>query len=140
MVSIDGIYFKMSEFLFSVPQTHRSNEKGDLRLKYHLKNPKSRELAIAAMHGPHSVFYIVTVRLCTVMLQTCHWLTNEKQRKTDITLMTNNWMIPQTDKSWRDYRALNPNWSYQPYWPAMQLNLQSYIFCLAPISQDYCWS
>ena len=23
-------------------------------------------------------------------------------------------MIPQTDKSWRDYTALNQNWSYQP--------------------------
>ena len=23
-------------------------------------------------------------------------------------------MIPQTNKSWRDYRALNQNWSYQP--------------------------
>ena len=23
-------------------------------------------------------------------------------------------MIPQTDKSRRDYRALNQNWSYQP--------------------------
>ena len=23
-------------------------------------------------------------------------------------------MIPQTDKSWRDYRALNQNWSCQP--------------------------
>ena len=22
-------------------------------------------------------------------------------------------MSPQTDKSWRDYRALNQNWSYQ---------------------------
>ena len=23
-------------------------------------------------------------------------------------------MIPQTDKSWRDYRSLNQNWSYRP--------------------------
>ena len=23
-------------------------------------------------------------------------------------------MYPQTDKSWRDYRTLNQNWSYQP--------------------------
>ena len=23
-------------------------------------------------------------------------------------------MFPQTDKSWRDYRALNQNWSHQP--------------------------
>ena len=23
-------------------------------------------------------------------------------------------MIPQTDNSWRDYRSLNQNWSYQP--------------------------
>ena len=23
-------------------------------------------------------------------------------------------MFPKTDKSWRDYRALNQNWSYQP--------------------------
>ena len=23
-------------------------------------------------------------------------------------------MIPQTDESWRDNRALNQNWSYQP--------------------------
>ena len=22
-------------------------------------------------------------------------------------------MFPQTDKSWRDYRSLNQNWSYQ---------------------------
>ena len=23
-------------------------------------------------------------------------------------------MFPQTDRSWRDYRSLNQNWSYQP--------------------------
>ena len=23
-------------------------------------------------------------------------------------------MFPQTDKTWRDYRALNQNWAYQP--------------------------
>ena len=28
--------------------------------------------------------------------------------------LTNNWMFPQTDKSLRDYRVLNQNWSYQP--------------------------
>ena len=33
----------------------------------------------------HTVFPIlVTVRLYTVMLDVCRWLTNEKQRKTDI--------------------------------------------------------
>ena len=67
--------------------------------------------AIAAMHGPHSVFdtghctiisilvtvrlytvartlfsILVTVWLYTVMTEVCHWLTNEKQRKTDIRL------------------------------------------------------
>ena len=42
--------------------------------------------AIAAMHGPHSVFDMVTVRLYTVMPEVCRWLTNEKQRKTDIRL------------------------------------------------------
>ena len=31
---------------------------------------------------------LVTVRLYTVMPEVCHWLTNEKQRKTDI-LLTN---------------------------------------------------
>ena len=36
-----------------------------------------------------TVFLIlVTVRLYTVMPEVCHWLTNEKQRKTDI-LLTN---------------------------------------------------
>ena len=29
---------------------------------------------------------LVTVRLYTVMPEVCHWLTNEKQRKTDIRL------------------------------------------------------
>ena len=39
------------------------------------------------MHGPHSVFDIVTVQLYTVMPEVCHWLTNEKQRKTEIFLI-----------------------------------------------------
>ena len=42
--------------------------------------PQDRHLepAIAAMHGPHSVFDIGTV-----LAMVCRWLTNEKQRKTD---------------------------------------------------------
>ena len=41
-----------------------------------------QKTAIAAMHGPHSVFDIlVTVRLYTVMAEACSWLSNEKQRK-----------------------------------------------------------
>ena len=45
--------------------------------------------AIAAMHGPHSVFDIghSAVIHCG-MPEVCHWLINEKQRKTDI-LLTN---------------------------------------------------
>ena len=42
------------------------------------------------MHGQHSVFDIglnlVAVLLYTVMPEVCRWLTNEKQRKTDIRL------------------------------------------------------
>ena len=33
---------------------------------------------------------LVTVRLYTVMPEVCHWLTNEKQKKTDILLLPNN--------------------------------------------------
>ena len=29
-------------------------------------------------------------------------------------------MFPQTDKCWRDYRALNQNWSYQTTFQAVQ--------------------
>ena len=54
-----------------------------------------------------SILY--TVRFNTVMPEVRRLLTNGKQRKTDIRLK-----IPQTDKSLRDYRALNQNWSYQP--------------------------
>ena len=36
------------------------------------------------MHGPHSVFDFG--QLYTVMLEVCRWLTNEKQRKTNICL------------------------------------------------------
>ena len=42
---------------------------------------------IADMHIPHSDFDIlVTVRLYTVMTEVCHWLNNEKQRKTVLLL------------------------------------------------------
>ena len=65
------------------------------------------------MHGPHSVS---DTGHCTVIHcdTVCRWLTNEKQRKTDIRLTDQYKMFRQTDKSWRDYRALNQNWSYQP--------------------------
>ena len=44
-----------------------------------------RKAAITAM--AHTVFSIlVTVWLYTVMPKVCRWLTNEKQRKTDIRL------------------------------------------------------
>ena len=43
--------------------------------------------AIAAMHGPHSVY---DIGQCMVIYcdagEVCCWLTNEKQRKTDIHL------------------------------------------------------
>ena len=45
---------------------------------------KGEKPAIAAMHGPHRFSILVTVRLYTVMPEVCRWLTNEKQRKTDI--------------------------------------------------------
>ena len=32
-------------------------------------------------------------------------------------------MIPQTDKSWPDYRALNQNWSYQPTLAGHAINI-----------------
>ena len=32
-------------------------------------------------------------------------------------------MIPQTDKSWHDYRALNQNGYIGQHWRAMQLNV-----------------
>ena len=44
------------------------------------------EPVIAAMHSPHSFSILVTVPLYTLMPEVCHWLTNEKQRKTDIRL------------------------------------------------------
>ena len=40
--------------------------------------------AIAAMHGPHSVSDIGHCTVITVMPEVCRWLTNEKQRKTNI--------------------------------------------------------
>ena len=43
--------------------------------------------AIAAMHGPHSVFDIDHCMVLHCMMpEMCRWLTNEKQRKTDIHL------------------------------------------------------
>ena len=63
----------------------------------------------------YTVFSILfTVRLYTVMPEVCRWLTIEKRRKTDTVQLTKNKMLPQTNLSWRDYRALNQNWSYQP--------------------------
>ena len=50
-----------------------------IEIKYFRLKP-----AIAAMHGPHSVFDIG--RLYNVMPEVCRWLTKEKQRKTDIRL------------------------------------------------------
>ena len=38
------------------------------------------------MHGPHSVFDIGRCTLYTLVPEVCRWLTNEKQRKTDIRL------------------------------------------------------
>ena len=40
--------------------------------------------ATTAMHGPHRFSILVTVQLYTMMPEVCRWLTNEKQRKTDI--------------------------------------------------------
>ena len=40
----------------------------------------------AAMHSPHSFSILVTVLLYTLIPEVCRWLTNEKQRKTDIRL------------------------------------------------------
>lgn len=48
---------------------------------------------------------LVAVRLCTVVLEMCRWLTGEGRRGTDICL---------TDKGWRNYGAMDQNWSYQP--------------------------
>ena len=45
---------------------------------------KKQLLQLCTAHTVFSIF--VTVRLFTVMLQVCRWLTNEKQRKTDIRL------------------------------------------------------
>ena len=41
---------------------------------------------IAAMHDGTVFSILVNVQLYTVMSMVCHWLTNEKQRKTDIHL------------------------------------------------------
>ena len=44
------------------------------------------------------------------MPEVCRWLTDKKQRKTNFCLTEQQ----QSDTIWRDYRALNQNWSYQP--------------------------
>ena len=40
---------------------------------------------------------LVSVRLYTVKLEVCHWLTNEKQRKTDV--RSTEKIFPQTDRN-----------------------------------------
>ena len=51
------------------------------------KTEKGVKPAIAAMHGPHSVFDIGHCTVIAVMPEVCRWLkSNEKQRKTDIHL------------------------------------------------------
>ena len=52
-----------------------------------LKNMIAKYNQLLQLCSVHIVFLIlVTVRLYTVMLEVCCWLTNEKQRKTDIRL------------------------------------------------------
>ena len=55
-------------------------------LSFFLRDVLVEILDLTSYARPHSVFDIGTVRLCTVMPEVYCWLTNEKQRNTDIRL------------------------------------------------------
>ena len=68
---------KVALHLLNIKKKTKTKTKTQKKNKLHLKP------AFAAMHGPHSVFDIGHY---TVMPEVCRWLTNERQRKTDIRL------------------------------------------------------
>ena len=94
------------------------------------------------MHGPHSVS---DTGHCTVIHcdTVCRWLTNEWQRKTDIRLTDQYYkMFPQTDKSWRDYRAPIKIGLINLYWRAVQYvsPLHNDVFCILSELLQYAMS
>ena len=53
---------------------------------FHQTDKSWRDYRAPNQNWSHQPTLVVTVRLYTVMLEVCRWLTNEKQRKTDIRL------------------------------------------------------